>query len=194
MSTLGQNAVIRMGVTLRGRDATRPDPRGSCRMIRISDLSEYGELVNPELHQFEPDGDINTELFLRPGDVLLPNRGTRTTAHVFRLEATNVLVGAQFFIIRPDAARLVPEYLAWYLRSEEAVQYFHSWRKGTLVPTLQRKDIEDLPLPMPPLPKQRLIAEVEALAHQERDLIARLKVLRSFLLEKRLLRAAAAQA
>ena len=182
-----------MGVTLRGRDATRPDPRGSCRMIRISDLSEYGQLVNPELHQFEPDGEINAQLFLKPGDVLLPNRGTRTTAHVFRLPATNVLVGAQFFIVRPDPARVVPEYLAWYLRSEEAVQYFYTLRKGTLVQTLQRRDVEELPLPVPPLPKQRLIAEVEALAHQERGLAAHLKELSSFLLEKRLLSAAAAQ-
>lgn len=191
MILLGHIADVRMGVTLRGRDATRLDPQGACRMIRISDLSEYGELVNPELHQFEPDCDINAELFLKPGDVLLPNRGTRTTAHVFRLPATNVLVGAQFFIVRPDPARLLSEYVAWFLRSEEAAQHFHTLRKGTLVQTLQRRDVEDLPIPVPPLPKQRLIAEVEALANRERSLTAQLKVFRSLFLEWRLLLAAA---
>ena len=100
IALIGTLAEIRMGVTLRGRDATRPDPQGSCRMIRISDISDDGVLQSDDLLQFEPGEKIRQELFLRPGDILFPNRGTRTTACVFDLRETNVIVGAQFFDLR----------------------------------------------------------------------------------------------
>lgn len=187
MTSLGHIADVCMGVTLRGRDATRPDPKGSCRMIRISDLTNDGHLTNPDLAQFEPGESIKPELFLRPGDVLFPNRGTRTTAYVFDLPDTNVIVGAQFFIVRPDASVALPEYVAWFLRSEVASQHFHLRRKGTLVQTVQRRDIEDLALPLPPLAKQRTIVALDALAVQEYQISSKLAELRSIQLQRTLL-------
>ena len=190
LTPIGHIADVRMGVTLRGRDATRPDPHGSCRMIRISDLSDDGELINPQPLVFEPGEAIKPDFFLRAGDVLFPNRGTRTTAYVFDLPAANVVVGAQFFIIRADLSRVLPAYLAWYLRSEAAAQHFHTLRKGTLVQTVQRRDIEDLVLPLPPLAKQSTIVALDALAVQERQLSTRLARLQASYLQRRLLAAA----
>ena len=71
MTTLGHIADVCMGVTLRGRDATRPAPHGSCFMIRISDLSNDGHLTPDELLQFEPGDDIKPDYFLRRGDIPL---------------------------------------------------------------------------------------------------------------------------
>lgn len=187
MTSLGHIADVCMGVTLRGRDATRPDPKGSCRMIRISDLTNDGHLTNPDLAQFEPGEIIKPDLFLRPGDVLFPNRGTRTTAYVFDLPMTNVIVGAQFFIIRPDPTAALPEYVAWFLRSEVASQHFHLRRKGTLVQTVQRRDVEDIALPLPPLAKQRTIVALDALAVQEHQISSKLAELRSIHLQRTLL-------
>lgn len=187
MTSLGHIADVCMGVTLRGRDATRPDSKGSCRMIRISDISNDGQLINPDLAQFEPGEPIKKDLFLRPGDVLFPNRGTRTTAYGFDLPDANVIVGAQFFIIRPDPSIALPEYVAWFLRSEIASQHFHLRRKGTLVQTVQRRDIQEIDLPLPPLAKQRTIVALDALAVQEHQLSSRLAELRATHLQRTLL-------
>ena len=187
MTSLGHIADVCMGVTLRGRDATRPDSKGSCRMIRISDVTDDGHLTNSDLLQFEPGEPIKQDLFLRPGDVLFPNRGTRTTAYVFDVPETNVIVGAQFFIIRPDPSIVLPEYVAWYLRSEVASQHFHLRRKGTLVQTVQRRDIQEIDLPLPPLAKQHTIVALDALAVQERQLSHKLTELQSTYLQRSLL-------
>jgi len=73
---LSHIASVRMGVTLRGRDATRPVPNGSCYMIRIGDINDEGQLITRELLRFEPNESIKSDHYLRAGDILLPNRGT----------------------------------------------------------------------------------------------------------------------
>ncbi|MBL9116912.1 MAG: hypothetical protein JNJ83_18040 [Verrucomicrobiaceae bacterium] len=159
-------------------------------MIRISDLSDDGHLITQDLHQFEPGEDINPDLFLRPGDVLLPNRGTRCTAYVYDMPLPKVLVGAQFYILRVDMNRVLPDYLAWFLRTEKAAAHFALRRKGTLVQTVQRKDVLELELPLPSLAKQHQIIAIDALAIQERQISMQLAQLKTIYLQRAMLLAA----
>jgi hypothetical protein len=191
IALIGTLTEIRMGATLRGRDATRPDPQGSCRMIRISDISDDGVLRSGDLLQFEPGEKIRPDLFLRPGDILFPNRGTRTTAAVFDLPEANVIVGAQFFILRVKPEVALPAYVAWFLRSTSAATHFNERRKGTLVQTLQRRDLEELSILLPSLSRQAAIVALDALALQERHLSSELARLQSNYLQHRLHLAAA---
>ena len=159
-----------MGATLRGRDATRPVPSGSVRLIRIGDISQDGTLLNADFVRIEPRETLNKEWSLRPGDVLFPNRGTRTTALAYRLDEPATIAGAQFFMLRPEMDKIVPEYLAWFLRTEEAANYFARKRKGTYVQIIERKDLADLEIPLPPLAVQHKIVAVAELAIKERNL------------------------
>jgi restriction endonuclease S subunit len=144
-----------MGATLRGRDATRPVPSGSYRLVRIGDISQDGTLLNEDFVCIEPRQSVSEELILRSGDVLFPNRGTRTTALAYRLNQARTIAGAQFFVLRPQATRVLPEYVAWFLRTEEAANYFAGKRKGTYVQIIERKDLADLMMPLPPLAVQK---------------------------------------
>jgi restriction endonuclease S subunit len=167
-------ADVRTGISLRGRDATRPDPNGSLQIVRISDLSDDGELLSTDLVRFEPKETIQGKYVLRLGDVLFPNRGTRTTAHMWNLEHSKAIAGAQFYIIRTNSPQVLPAYLAWYLRTEEAAAYFNLFRKGTLVQTIEHGDISDLPIPLPSLLKQAQIVTLDALSIEERKLSEKL--------------------
>jgi restriction endonuclease S subunit len=156
-------------------------------MIRISDLSDDGALDASALLQFEPSEPIKPDLFLRSGDVILPNRGTRTSAHAYSLQDTNVIVGAQFYILRPNISLILPAYLAWYLRSAEVSQHLALHRRGTLVQTVQRADVESILLPLPPLTQQKTIVHLDSLAQQERNLSHQLAQLRSTLMQRQLI-------
>ena len=183
-------AKIRMGVTLRGRDATRPDPKGSCHIIQIGDISDDGSFRNMDFTRIEPNEPLDGSLFLRPGDVLFPNRGLRTTAAVFDCDDPRIIVGAQFYVLRPDPSRILPEFLAWSLRTSEAARHFATRRKGTLVQTLQRIDLEELPLALPPLAIQAKIVTLYQLSLDAAALERRLVELRSLHLEQSLLKLA----
>lgn len=181
---------IRMGVTLRGRDATRAVEAGSCRLVRISDISQDGTWSNEVFASIEPAERIREEQFLKSGDVLFPNRGTRTTAIAYRLGETRALAGAQFFVLRPDVSKVLPEYLAWFLRTEQAARHFEERRKGTYVQIIQRSDLAEMTIPLPPLEKQRKIVEVAALVVEERVLMERLAAMKAKLINGQLVEVA----
>ena len=143
-----------------------------------------------EFLRIEPNEPVREELWLRPGDVLFPNRGTRTTALAFQLDRSRIIVGPQFFVIRPDRQAILAEYLAWFLRSPEAAAHFETRRKGTYVQIIQRSDVAELEIPLPPLAEQRLIVQISALVCEERELTERLLVLKSKHVNEQLLRAA----
>jgi restriction endonuclease S subunit len=179
MRQLGSIAEIRMGATLRGRDATRPVLNGRYQLLRIGDISLDGELRNTkEFDRIEPSESISAALLLRKGDVLFPNRGTRNTAVVYNLDERDIIVGPQFFILRPDPGSVLPKYLAWYLRTERASNYFDRKRKGTHVQILQRSDLADLEIPLPNLSVQERIADTAELALNERTLAEKLSALK----------------
>jgi restriction endonuclease S subunit len=190
MTKLGSIAEIRMGATLRGRDATRPVPNGRFRLVRIGDISQDGQLQTDQFDRINPGESISTDLLLKSGDVLFPNRGTRTTACVFRLSYQDALAGAQFFIVRPDRHLLLPEYLAWYLRSEEAARHFDERRTGTHVKIIQRDALTELDVPLPPVKVQRQIVEVSELQMSERYLTERIAELKTKLINGQLIQAA----
>ena len=179
-----------MGATLRGRDATRPVPDGCYSFLRIGDISKDGSFDATSLDRIEPNEQINENLILREGDVLFPNRGTRTTALCFPGADTPTIVGSQFFILRANRKQLSPEYLAWYLRSETAHQHFEGRRKGSYVQLIQRKDLAELNLPLPPLASQHRFVEIANLAQKERILSEKLTSLRCKLAHQQILQAA----
>ena len=183
MPVLNSISEIRMGATLRGRDATRPDPNGSYRFIRIGDISQEGTFKPNDFIRIQPNEKVNPELLLRSGDVLFPNRGTRTTAIAYRSDDDPTIVGAQFFIVRPDTIRLLPEYLAWYLRSEEVARHFDARRKGSYIKIIQRSDLAELEIPVPSLETQNRIVEINKLSLQERELLTRIQTRRQSLME-----------
>jgi hypothetical protein len=169
---------VRGGVTLRGRDATRPVPGGTFAYLRISDLKPDGSLEDGELLRIEPKGGVREDHWIRMGDVLFANRGTRNTAWACSVDVPRLIAGQQFLILRADATRLLPGYLAWFLRSEAASAHFAAKRKGTLVQILEQADVKSLEIPLPPLATQAAITELAMLAAREQEIETRLAELR----------------
>lgn len=190
MPKLDSIAEIRMGATLRGRDATRPVPDGRFSFLRIGDISRDGTFDQEGLVRIDPKESISEALVLRTGDVLFPNRGTRTTALSFPGASVPTIAGSQFFILRPDPKKVLADYLSWFLRSEIAHQHFEGRRKGSYVQIIQRKDLGELEMPLPSLADQGKIVEIAQLAQRERTLSEKLTDLRWQSMNQQLLQAA----
>ncbi|PTX94084.1 hypothetical protein DB345_21230 [Spartobacteria bacterium LR76] len=190
MPRLDSITEIRMGATLRGRDATRPVPDGRFSFLRIGDISQDGTLTQSDFVRIEPNEPINEALILREGDVLFPNRGTRTTALSFPGSQRPTIAGSQFFILRPNPKKVSSDYLSWFLRSEIAHLHFEGRRKGSYVQIIQRGDLAELEIPLPPLSGQHKIVEIARLAQRERILSEELTERRWRLANQQLLQAA----
>jgi restriction endonuclease S subunit len=175
---LSEIAEIRAGVTLRGRDATRPVADGSFHLIRIGDIEESGRILSEGIARINPREPISPDQCLRRDDVLVASRGSRNTAAVFDLPLLNPIAGSQFFIVRPGHV-VDPRYLAWFLRSAAVRRHFDTRRKGSYVKIIQVADLAEIEIPLPPLEQQRQFVELADLVETERQLSVRLTDLRS---------------
>ena len=68
----------------------------------------------------------------------------------------------------------MPEYLAWFINQPPAQAYLAQQSRGTLVKLLPKNVFEELEVPVPPLPVQRQIIEIESLRAREEGLLKRL--------------------
>lgn len=179
---LREVAEIQLGITLRGSDASRHDPAGTHHLIRISDLSDDGSVSirEPSLVKLSPADADRYEM--KPGEVLVAARGTRMTAAVFYGGGGPCIVGSQFLVIRPRSG-LNPEYLRWFLNLPVIQTKLFSSARGTYVRSLPISILGELEIPVPPLPKQHAVAELNRLRIREKELMAELAEKRGTLVD-----------
>lgn len=93
---------------------------------------------------------------LRGGDILLGIiRATKVAVVPDELEGGNITQGTARF--RPS--RLIcTDFLARWLESQSAQSWLHSKYRGIDMPGLNLRDVRQLPVPLPPLDEQRLVA------------------------------------
>lgn len=181
-SKLREVAGIQLGITLRGSDASRHDPAGTHQLIRISDLSDDGSVSIGEPCLIKLSATDAARYEVKPGEVLVAARGTRMTAAVFQYGRGPCVVGGQFLVIRPQQ-ELDPEYLKWYLNLPVIQKQLFAFARGTYVRSLPASVIGDLEIPVPPMPQQLAIAELNRLRIREKELMAELSEKRGLLID-----------
>ncbi|MGH3439312.1 MAG: N-6 DNA methylase [Sciscionella sp.] len=112
-----------------------------------------------------PAAEIGDEYIrLRAGDVVVPVVATRPTARVVR-EEQGALLGAHLQLLRPTDEALDPDFLAGYLRGENALRF------SSTLSTAHRLDVRRVEVPVLPAQRQRRLGEAfRRLADFERRL------------------------
>ena len=98
---------------------------------------------------------------LRTGDLVLSIRGTygRVATVPSELDGGNITQDTARLAVCDE---LVPAFVAAYLRSEDAQQYFKRVARGVAVKGVNIGDIRPMPCPIPPYAEQkRIVAEIE---------------------------------
>lgn len=90
--------------------------------------------------------------------------------------------------LRCDPAQVLPEYLAYYLRSPEFLSFAHTVVSGAKMPRMVMSEFWRYEIPLPPIIEQRRIAAIldkaDALRAKRREAIAKLdQLLQSVFLE-----------
>lgn len=179
---LSEIADIRMGLTLRGADAARRTVEGGPHYVRISDLTESGDLHIAEIHPLDPGQASDPRHRVKPGDILLANRGTRMTAALVP-EGLDAVAGSQLFVISPRLPGILPSYLHTFLNLQTTQDHLRSHARGTYVQTLSIANLRKLPVPLPPLETQEIVASLSELVTVERQLLEKLTRKRAKLIE-----------
>ncbi|SCY13987.1 restriction endonuclease subunit S [Nitrosospira sp. Nsp13] len=98
----------------------------------------------------------------RFGDLLICSRGTIGRCCVIKLNAVFCLMGSVILI--RSLSELVPQYLAYFLKSDVGQLFIRGVTKGMAVNALYLKDIRLCPIAVPPLAEQhRIVAKIDEL-------------------------------
>ena len=179
---LKEFAEILSGYPFRSRIEYTPD--GDVSVIQIGDLDM---LVHEKLMRVR-DIEPKQHYFVRQGDVLLVARGIQHRAVWISRHLPKTIAVSNFFLIRMKKKDVLPAYLAWYLNSQPAQYFLQRHRMGSNILSLQKRDLEHLEVPVPPVGIQERIGRVYSLMLREKVLIATVQEQRERLFEAQMLR------
>lgn len=176
---------IFLGITLRGADASRHDPKGTHQLIRIGDLSPSGVIRPSEVNRIRLEPATAHKYSLTRGDILLAARGSRLNAGLFDSDQPSV-AGGQFLVVRPKQHVIIPSYLLWFLNLPSTQKLLESRAGGTYMRSLSISTVAELGIPRPDLTQQQAVAQLQVLRIREHELIYRTSELRETFLDQSL--------
>ncbi len=169
--TIRNLAEIQIGYQLR----TKPegDDAGEVLLIQLKDInaSRTQLELSDKTVRFDPERGITKQL-LNEGDILFMGKGSKPFACPVRNLPGPAVATGMFFILRPDAQRILPEYLAWALNREQILRkMLIASGTGVAMPVIRRSVLETLSIPLPPLAIQQKIGALLKLSNEEQKLM-----------------------
>jgi len=170
---LKEVAAISAGHSLRGSVEALED--GETTFIQLKNVDpasgiEWSEVARVDLPSARAPN------WLSATNVIFSARGSRNYAYALTDVPKQSVCSPHFFVLNvKDTNTVMPEFLAWQLNQKPAQEYFKRTAVGTqAVTTIRRPALEALPLILPPLQKQKLIAEFWRAALKEQAALKQL--------------------
>ena len=166
---LSELSDIHSGYTARGR--LEPQPDGGVPALQLRDVSARGEIPGTDVQRYDL-GDLPDRYFVRGGEVVFRSRGEPNTAVAIPDDLPEpIAVIVPLVIIRPDRARILPDYLAWAINQPTAQSALGAGAQGTSLRMIPMATLERLDIPVPDFQAQRRIVALSALAMREMQLL-----------------------
>ena len=166
---LGKVAALSTGFPFRGRVEAQDD--GTIPVIQARDIGHLSGSAPNDLMRLHEEARYQRH-FLKPDSILMQARGERLASDIFK-GAVPTIAGQGLFVLKPDSV-LLPEFLLWYLRHPRTRTALLASCRGTRIPFLPKKNLEDLEVPIPPLEQQQKVIELDRIQTEHKRLTKRL--------------------
>ncbi len=150
-SYIGNIAHIRFGLHV------MPEERGNLLYLQVRQFDDEGRWM-PAYSEFINLDERNEDYLLRDGDVLFVAKGGRLFAWCYRETLGPAVASSIFLILRPDQARIFPDYLATVLNSPQYKSVFRQLGGGTNIFSIRKAELGAIEISLPSLKRQKQIA------------------------------------
>lgn len=137
------------------------DPNGDVRLIQLADIGE-GQYLDRSSRFLTSEKAAELKCtFLEKGDLLvarMPDPLGR--ACVFPGDPKPSVTAVDVCIVRPDTSAVDTHWLKWVINSPRFRSKIERYATGTTRKRISRKNLQKIPLELPPLPEQRRIAAI----------------------------------
>ena len=166
-------ASIRSGYPFRFK--IEPDLQGTLRVIQMKDLNQYNEIDLRDVIKTKVD-DVPPQHLLQPGDIIFQSRGMHNNCVLVTEAVKQAVADSSLTVIslKSSKLRINPGYLVWYLNHPHTQHQLSRLAAGTNLLRISKSDLEKIEIKLPPLAKQKLIAEIDRLSRREQQLLAKI--------------------
>ena len=165
---LSQLIDVKPGFPFRGK--IEASPNGGVKAVQLKDIATYGSVDWESVIAVELGGRKTPE-WLKADDMLFSARGTRNFATWLGHVPGEAVCSPHFFHLTNPSSKILPAFLAWQINQEPAQQYLRSSAEGSRLPNIRRKVLEDMPISVPSIEKQRQIIALDKAWQQEQQVL-----------------------
>jgi len=172
---LHQVASISAGYPFRGKISHAPGSPAI--VIQMKDISQSEGILWADCVETELTGKREPD-FLSEGDILIAARGSHNYA--IQVDGSLATTGKQavaaphFFVVRLKKKGILPSFLTWLLNQTPSQRYFEQNAEGSPSKSIRRSVLEEAPIVIPPLTKQRAVIAMAHTLQEEQRLAQRL--------------------
>lgn len=165
----------------------KPNVEGEIVCLQANDFDENGH----HLGYWEPTislTSLSPKHFLHKGDVLFAAKGSKNFAAVRSSDHPVAVASTSFFVIRLLSAEILPEYLKWFLNQPDTLSRLKSEAKGTGIPSISKKSLEQIAIPSISIDKQHLILKIEDLRLNQKQKLQQITMLKDQLIQQQIIK------
>ncbi len=172
---LKEIATIRTGLVLSRKKAALHDHVKHCyKQITLKSFSNSITLQSQYFDDFISVEEIDNTYLSQIGDIVVRLREPNTAVYIDESSA-GLVIPSLMAVVRVQDSRVDNAFLAHYLNSGVARKVLERVLKGTTIPMIKTKDLEDLTIVLPPLEEQKKVVAFMNLAKKEQYLLDKLK-------------------
>ena len=169
---LKEIATIRTGLVLsRKKAAAHGISRHLYRLITLKSFSAAH--IFPRIDYFDTFSaaeEVDEPYLGREGDVVVRLRAPVQAVYIDQKSAGSI-IPSLMAVVRTESSAVDAAFLAHYLNTREARKQIEKKLKGTTIPMIKTKDLDELEVVVPPLDVQRKTVSLMTLSLKERILL-----------------------
>lgn len=134
------------------------NPETDVRYIRITDIDDYGNLLD----DWKTAGTINSKYLLEEDDVLFARSGSVGRAFVYKSKFGKAIFAGYMIRFKFDPEKVNPSFVLYYSFTKVYKLWLQLIQRTAAQPNINSKEFQSLEIPLPSLDVQnRIVAEVD---------------------------------
>lgn len=171
---LGEIAQIKTGLVLSRKKAEiEYEVKAIYKLLSLKNINDEGVIESDIFDNFSSNENLDEHYFTQEGDILIRLNHPYTAIYIDK-PYSGLLVPSSFAIIQIDDRKVLPEYLAWYLNTDNVKNELERSQAGSRIPSTNQHTLKKIPIHLAPLTKQKTIIELFQLHQKEKMLYKKL--------------------
>lgn len=145
----------------------------SYKLLNLNAVDDLGIIDQSKLEVFHSNELLDEQYLTSQGDILVRLNYPYTSTMITE-ENVGLVIPSYFIILRLENTRFTSEYVAWYLNTDRIKKELMKNQSGTLIPSINQKNLGDLDIEERSREDQENISHLFQLVIRERQLIKKL--------------------